>query len=69
MNIVDINNDYFMFERTSNDGDALITINRTPDKKKIVLPSKYETPNSLYTLNNSTKKILTPYGGNAIIKR
>ena len=69
MNIVDINNDYFMFERTSNDGDALITINRTPDKKKIVLPSKYETPNSLYTLNKSTKKILTPYGGNAIIKR
>lgn len=69
MNIVDINNDYFMFERTSNDGDALITINRTPDKKKIVLPSKYEAPNSLYTLNNSTKKILTPYGGNAIIKR
>ena len=69
MNIVDINNDYFMFERTSNDGDALITINRTPNKKKIVLPSKYETPNSLYTLNKSTKKILTPYGGNAIIKR
>jgi glycosidase len=39
MNIVDINHDYFMFERTSKDGDALITINRTPDEKKILIPS------------------------------
>jgi polyadenylate-binding protein len=48
--------------------NALITINRTPEKKKIEIPSKYESPNTLYTLNNSHKKILTPYGGNAIIK-
>jgi len=69
MEIVAITPDYFMFERTSNEGDALITVNRTEDKKKIIIPSKYETPNTMYTLNNSHKKILTPYGGNAIIKR
>ena len=69
MDIVDITPDYFMFERTSGEGDALVTINRTPDKKEIVIPSKYESPNTIYTLNNSHKKILTPYGGNAIIKK
>ena len=68
MNIVDITPDYFMFERNSGEGDALITINRTPEKKKIEIPSKYESPNTIYTLNKSHKKILTPYGGNAIIK-
>ena len=68
MNIVDINNDYFMFERTSNDGDALVTINRTPDEKKILIPDKYRNNDKVYRLKKSSKTILSPYGGNAIIK-
>lgn len=68
MNIVDINHDYFMFERTSKDGDALITINRTPDDKKILIPAKYEHNDKVYLLKKSKRKELSPYGGNAIIK-
>ena len=68
MKIVDINNDYFMFERMSNNGDALVTINRTPDEKKILIPSKYEHSDKVYRLKKSSKTILSSYGGNAIIK-
>ena len=69
MNIVDITKDYFMFERTSSDGDALISINRTDEDKIINIPFKYEDSNKVYQLRKSTKDVLTPYGGNAIIKQ
>ncbi len=68
LQVVDINDDYFQFERTSEDGDALITINRTPEEKKIPIPDKYKDAVKTYTLKRSTKDTLAPYGGNAIIK-
>ena len=69
LNIVDLNNDYFMFEREGKDGAALIAVNRTNDDKKILVPEKYETPSKIYTLNNSNRKVLHPYGGVSLIKK
>ena len=69
LNIVDLNNDYFMFEREGKDGAALVAVNRTNDDKKILVPEKYETPSKIYTLNNSNKKVLHPYGGVSLIKK
>ena len=58
-----------MFERTSKDADALVTINRTDEDCGILLPEKYESNEKIYTLKNSSLHRLTPYGGTAIIKK
>lgn len=69
LSIVDINNKYIMFERNSNDGDALVTVNRTRDDLEILIPSKYDKFDDIYSHNNSNEKIITPYGGIALIKK
>ena len=57
--------------KTTNDvelKDRLVAINRTNNENKIIIPSKYENSNKVYTLKKSLKKNLTPYGGIAIKK-
>ena len=58
-----------MFERLSNQGDALVTVNRTNDEYDISLPSKYDNKEKTYCLRKSNNKILTSYGGIAVIKK
>ena len=69
LNIVDVNNHYIMLERTSNEADALVTVNRTNEDCGTLVPEKYETNNKVYSLKKSTIHRLTPYGGTAIIKK
>ena len=69
LKMIDINNNYMMFERNSNEGDALIAVNRTPEDQPISVPSHYEKYNHVYRLYKSQDKNLTPYGGIAIIRK
>ena len=63
LNVFDINDKYFMFERRSDEADALVTVNRTNDNQKIYVPGKYLDARKIYTLNNSSKNDLSPHGG------
>ena len=69
LNVIDINDKYFMFERENKDGAALVAVNRTDNDTNIFIPGKYDNPTNIYDLNNANKKILTPYGGVALIKK
>lgn len=71
LNVVDITKNYFMFERTSENGDALIAVNRTPDDTNIFIPPKYDGTDisKTYSLNKSKKTSLSPYGGISLIKK
>ena len=66
LNVIDINRDYFMFERENNDESSLVVVNRTPEEKIFNVPSRYEKTDKIYTLKKSKPGILTPYGGIAI---
>ncbi len=67
--IVDLNQNYFMFERTSSDGDALVAVSRNDEDSKILIPSKYENCDKIYSLKKSNSKNLSRYGGIALIKK
>ena len=69
--IVDITNNYFMFERKSNNGDALVAVNRTDSETPIYIPGKYDGNDlsTIYTLNKSKKTSLAPYGGISLVKK
>lgn len=68
LNILDINKNYFMFERENKDGSMLVTVNRTPNETKINIPSFYQKSDKVYTLKKSNSKSLNPYGGIALKK-
>jgi len=68
LNILDINKNYFMFERENKNGSMLVTVNRTENECKINVPSFYEKSDKIYTLKKSNTKILDSYGGIAIKK-
>ncbi len=61
--IVDVNDKLFTFERSDEDNRALITVNRSGEPQKIIVPSNYENPDKIYTLNDKDEKELSPYGG------
>ena len=46
--IIDINKNYFMFERKSDLESALITANRTNNENKFYIPKEYEDSNKVY---------------------
>ena len=69
LNVLDINSKYIMYERTSNDGDALVMVNRTPEKQDILIPSRYSDHDKVYKLKQSNTHELTPYGGITVIKK
>ena len=66
INILDINRDYFMFERYNDNDRTLITINRTNGEQEFTVPKEYRDKRKVYTLNKSKEGYLSPYGGIAI---
>ena len=63
LDIVDINDKLFMFERKKDENEALIIVNRTGDKEKLIVPKEFENIEPTYRLNNSNQKELDSYGG------
>ena len=63
LNILDINENYFMFERYTDKDRALIAINRTNEEKEFYVPKEYQNKRKVYTLNKSIEGYLSPYGG------
>ena len=68
LNMLKINRDYLMFERTTNNESAIIAVNRTDQNQPIELPEEYQDKEVIYTLKKSTKTSLSPYGAIAIKK-
>ena len=62
LKILHLNYQYFMFERKNRKQKSLFVVNRTDKEVKIALPSEYQEKEKVYSLNNSTKDKLTPYG-------
>lgn len=63
LHILDINKDYFMFERYTDKERALIAVNRTNEEKDFYVPREYRNKRKVYTLNKSKEGYLSPYGG------
>ena len=63
LELVDVNYNYLAFKRVSLLNELLILINRTNDRTKIILPEDYLNGETLYKLNDSSKKNLDTYGG------
>ncbi len=61
--IIDINDRMMMFERSNDDASAFVTVNRTGNDQKLILPKGFQEHTDAYSLNNSTKEIIKPYGG------
>lgn len=67
--MLDINTNNFMFERIAKGQRALIAVNRTKDIHEIKIPEEYQQKKAkVYTLKKSTRNILNPYGGIAVVK-
>jgi len=64
--IKDINNNYFMFERKSNDTNYIITVNRSDESINISIPTDYE---KTYILNKVEENKLESHGGIVLKKR
>lgn len=69
LKVLDINKDYFMFERVKDDKKALITVNRTNIEQVFKYPNEYSNTDKVYVLKNSSLGVLAPYGGIALVKR
>lgn len=70
LNIIDINKNYLMFERTKGDESILFLANNTNGYLSIPLPQNYTKNSSgIYTLRKSLTSSLTPYGALAIKKK
>ena len=69
LNVIDINNNYFMFERYSKDESALITINRSYNSLNVKYPNVYCNYDGIYSLNNSSLDELRPHGGLVLKKK
>ena len=63
LNVLDINNNYFMYERILNDEKDLFVVNRTYSYQGFSLPKEYEDGEVVFSLKNSKRKSLAPYGG------
>ena len=69
LNVLDINNNYMMFERINNENEILVAVSRSNYENKIYIPKKYESSDLVYTLKRSCKKSLDSYGGIAIKRK
>ncbi len=69
LKIRDINSDYFSYERIGLNDKMFVITNRSGKESRILLPPDYNDEKAkIYTLNKSTKDIITPYGAVAIKK-
>lgn len=66
LNMLKINREYLMFERTTPTKKALITINRTNQDQEFDIPPEYQESEPIYTLKKSRKGHLSPYGAIAL---
>ena len=69
MKVLDINQDYFMFERKSEDESSLVVVNRTNTDKEFTVPKEYQESEKVYSLKKSRPGHLTPYGGIALKRK
>ena len=69
LNILDINQNYLMFERTTDAEKNLIIVNRTNEEKNFKVSNEYEKSNTVYTLKKSKPGTLAPYGAISIKKK
>ena len=69
LKIRDINSDYFSYERIGPKDKMFVITNRSGKEGRILIPPEYnDEKTKIYTLNKSTKDIITPYGAIAIKK-
>lgn len=66
LNLLKVNRDYIMFERTTEDEKALVAVNRTEKEIDFEVPTEYEQAEPIYTLKKSYKGHLTPRGAIAL---
>jgi len=69
LKVLDINKNYFMFERVKDDKKVLITVNRTNIEQVFKYPNEYYDTDKVYVLKKSSPGVLAPYGGIALVKR
>ena len=69
LRIIDINPNYFSFERLNDKEKLFVLVNRTENEKKFSVPKEYENLESTYTLRKVKKYVIGPYGGIAIKKK
>ena len=69
LTVVDITNDYFMFERVGKEKEALVVVNRTENEYPVSIPDKYKNIDTFYEVNNSSLNKLNSYGGVARIRK
>ena len=63
LDVIDVGDQLFTFERKTDDESAIITVNRTNDTQKLILPERFEEHLDAYSLKDSTKDEIKPYGG------
>ena len=66
LKILEINNDYILFERNKNDEKIVVGVNRTGDVK--IINKQEENELQLFSLNESNSKKLNPHGAFVIKK-
>lgn len=68
LEIKDINDKYFIYERYDRQNKILVAINRTDNEESFEIPNEYKTPSKVYTLHKSSPGHLHPHGAVAIKK-
>ena len=66
--ILELDSDFMLFEYNTHDHKMLIGLNNSDSSIDISIPSIYNQGEEVFSLNQSKKKILTPYGGIVIKK-
>ena len=62
LELLDVNENYLSFKRTSNHEEALVYTSRSNTQATILLPEDYLNEDVVYSLNNSNKQLLDSYG-------
>ena len=68
LEIQDINEKYFVYERSNKENKILVAVNRSDEETSFPVPKEYKTPSKVYTLKNSKPGYLSPHGAVAIKK-
>ena len=68
IDIKEVNEKYFMFERYDENNHILVAVSRVGEDIDINIPKEYQNASKIYTLNKSNPNHLPPYGAVAIKK-
>ena len=69
LELIDINNDYFVFKRVGEHEEILVYVSRANYDVGVALPNDYKDESVLYNLSDSNKEKLGSYGGLVLKKR